>query len=193
MGFIRKATIIGSFGTARVAGVKGNSKKERNAEANEKMAKVEAKRFKAEQKAAKAEQRAAKVELHNLAKQVSNSDPNRWSSRGAPPDPASTTSRLVSGPGRQFVPTLVGRDPMDGFQRSFNVTQSCVCGSRRPSWKSGSNPVATRLRSKDSHPPKGRHPVLSLQVPCTAGCETHCEHSALSDLAALGPDASSRW
>ena len=64
MGFVRKATTIGTGGLARAGGVRGKSKKERNAEANEKMAKVEAKRF-------KAEQRAAKLELHNLAKQKS--------------------------------------------------------------------------------------------------------------------------
>ena len=62
MGFVRKAAIVGSFGGAKVAGVKGKSKKERNAEANEKLAKIEAKRFKAEQKAAKEEQRAAKAQ-----------------------------------------------------------------------------------------------------------------------------------
>jgi hypothetical protein len=62
MGFVRKATIIGSVGVARGAGVKGKSKKERNAEANEKMAKIEGKRFKAEQKAAKEERKAARAE-----------------------------------------------------------------------------------------------------------------------------------
>jgi hypothetical protein len=62
MGFVRKAAIVGSLGTAKAAGVKGKSKKERNAEANEKLAKIEAKRFKAEQKAAKEEQRAAKAQ-----------------------------------------------------------------------------------------------------------------------------------
>ena len=62
MGFVRKATIIGTMGGARVAGVKANSKKERTAEATEKMAKIEEKRFKAEQKAAKAEHKAVKAE-----------------------------------------------------------------------------------------------------------------------------------
>jgi hypothetical protein len=57
MGFIRKATIISTGGLAGAAGVKGKSKKERNAKANEKMAKIEGKRFKAEQKAAKAERK----------------------------------------------------------------------------------------------------------------------------------------
>ena len=39
MGFVPKAVIVGTLGTARAAGVKGKSKKEREAEAYEKMAK----------------------------------------------------------------------------------------------------------------------------------------------------------
>jgi len=62
MGFVRKATIISTGGLARAGGMKGKSKKERNAEANEKLAKIEAKRFKAEQKVAKEEEKATKAE-----------------------------------------------------------------------------------------------------------------------------------
>ena len=58
MGFVRKAAMVGTLGGARVAGVRGKSKKERNAVAEEKMAKIEGKRFKAEQKQLKAEHQA---------------------------------------------------------------------------------------------------------------------------------------
>jgi hypothetical protein len=59
VGFVRKATIISTGGLARAGGLKGKSKKEREAEAHERMAKVEEKRFKAEKKAMKADQKSA--------------------------------------------------------------------------------------------------------------------------------------
>jgi len=61
VGFVRKATIISTGGLARAGGLKGNSKKDRDAKANEKMVKIEDKRFKAEQKVAKQQHRAAKA------------------------------------------------------------------------------------------------------------------------------------
>jgi hypothetical protein len=94
MGFIRKATIIGTGGVARAGGVRGKSKKERNAEANEKMAKIEGKRFKAEQKVAKAQLKAAKAE-QKVAKADTTMQP-----------------AVMAGPGRIQTPTVaVGAPP----------------------------------------------------------------------------------
>jgi hypothetical protein len=66
MGFIRKATIIGTGGMARAVGVRGTSKKERNAKANEKMAKIEGKRFKTERETAKTRQKAVKSKVTSV-------------------------------------------------------------------------------------------------------------------------------
>jgi len=113
MGFIRKATIIGSFGTARAVGVKGNSKKERNAEANEKMAKIETKRFKAEQKALKAEQRAAKVELQMSLRRASEASATQLPIVPSDPLPKAPSAPLPLSPGAAatLAPTPQGPPP----------------------------------------------------------------------------------
>jgi hypothetical protein len=116
VGFVRKAAIISTGGLARAGGLKGKSKKERDAQANEKLAKIEDKRFKAQQKAAKAEHRAAMAETAKAQTTVlPDSTPTPIQ---APPVAAATPTKAAQGP-----PPGWYLDPDDGsLQRWWDGT-----------------------------------------------------------------------
>ena len=144
MGFIRKATIIGSCGTARAVGVKGNSKKERNAEANEKMAKIEGKRFKAEQKVLKAEQRAAKVELQMSLRKASEA---RAAQAVAPSDPPlkAPAAPLPVSPGAAITLAPVPQGPPPGWYLDPD-------GGALQRWWDGTQWTEVKQASPSPHP-----------------------------------------
>lgn len=117
VGFVRKATIVGTGGLARAGGVKGKSKKERNAEANEKLAKIEAKRFKAEQKVAKEELKAVKADQRaaRAAAVAVSASVKRSQAETVANQEAGSSAHLLAAPAAAVAEPTVAQGPPPGF------------------------------------------------------------------------------